>query len=171
LVAKCETHGRYFTVYPFGYHPYARVKLLQVDPEGQAIAQPEGSADKWQSTLGQATQDATRDIIWSRSLGGDYESATYWTQRRHVDRLALLLGLGLEEPSSELVRQALGIPTLVAKDTAAGWNAARTMKDRARQVYVRLQELAPMQGLLAALYSAGVHSGLWDRVWAKPRAP
>ncbi len=66
-------HGGFFTVYPFGYYPYGRSKLLDIGAEGGPVSHPESSSSdsRWDGTLAQGVMDAAQDVIWPRNSVGD----------------------------------------------------------------------------------------------------
>ncbi len=49
---RCQTHKRYFTVYPVGHVPYGRVRMAPVEPGGYpAGVEEDGAAAPWRGTL------------------------------------------------------------------------------------------------------------------------
>ncbi len=93
LVVKCEVHGLSFTVYPPGFIPYSRQRLV---PRHQ----------RWEATMFEAALDADRDERWS-DIGAD---GGFWsTQWRRLERLGLLLGLAGDARIGEEAAQALDV--------------------------------------------------------------
>lgn len=52
-VMGCHVHGRGFTVYPMGFDPYGRTRIVPVDVAGGILQEVElaGAAARWQGTM------------------------------------------------------------------------------------------------------------------------
>ena len=93
LVVRCVVHGRSFTVYPPGFTPYSRRRLVP-------------RQDRWEATMFEAALDAAEGERWS-DVG---DQGGWWsTQRRHIARLGVLLGLAGDDRAGEEAAQALKV--------------------------------------------------------------
>ena len=89
----CQTHGRYFTVYPPGWCPWLRVQIIAYTPEGQEI--PGGNDLFLAVRHAKAKQDWPETAFASSSSkSGQYPlPGVLRTQKRHVHLAAWLLGI------------------------------------------------------------------------------
>lgn len=93
LVVRCVVHEARFTVYPPGFTPYSRQRLVPRE-------------ERWDSTQFEAALDATEGERWS-DVG---DRGGWWsTQWRHLLLLGALLGLVGDGRVGEKAAQALGV--------------------------------------------------------------
>ena len=92
LVIRCSTHKKGFTIYPPGYVPYGRQQLAPVAPDGHLITEKSG-AQLFRGTYFDAALDAAVGHFWPCESTTGSLSARYCTQKRHLSRALLLLGI------------------------------------------------------------------------------
>jgi hypothetical protein len=108
LVVRCTVHRKSFTVYPEGFVPFGRTRLVPGD-EG------------WESTYFSAALDAAKGERWSDF--GRTGCGWWTTQWRHLRRLGELFGLGSGGTVAELVAEAVGVPLHLALEARATFGA------------------------------------------------
>lgn len=148
LVIECTVHGRYFTLYPPGYVPYGRKRLVVED-----------EADE--QTIFTAAKEASAGVKrWSET--GD-EGRWWSTQWRQIRRCGELLCLECEEPKGERVSMHLGI-SLHEHVEARSRYGHSSFRERGRAVMqVVAAAIAAGLGLLWRLLKAGYESGFLGR--------
>lgn len=147
LVVRCVVHGRSFTVYPPGFTPYGRQRLV---PE----------QERWEATVFEAALDAAEGERWS-DIGA---KGGWWsTQWRHLVRLGVLLGLSVGEREGEQAGRALGVDLHVLVGGREGFRAGGYRR-RGRAVLAVLEAVRGAGGdVLRRLLHAGRVTGLWGR--------
>lgn len=110
-ILHCHVHGHSFTVYPFGFVPYARRQLVD-GPVQHGVP-------SLLDVIGDTATNGPRD----RTATGD-ANGSWSTQLRLIDLVSRMFGLGAIHNSSR-VANAFGVPLtdLVTADRARGCRA------------------------------------------------
>lgn len=159
VVARCQTHGRSFTVYPPGHVPYGRAAVVPVDLGGRTVRDGSGEL-AFGGTMFEAALDAAADHRWPRS--GGVEPGTRRTQGRWLGRANSLLGLDPATPERgrEQIAAVLSVPLLTLHELPRqSWRAGGSWTERGRQIVRVLHEMREPARLLLA----GEVGGLWGR--------
>ena len=154
LVIRCVVHNRSFTIYPPGFTPYGRRRLV---PRHQ----------RWAATIFEAVLDASEGERWSDTG----QQGGWWsTQWRHLERLGELLGLGGGDRVGERVAQVLGVALHVHIEARTAFGIGGFHR-RGRAVRKVLKAVRDAGGdVLRRLLRAGYAAGQWGRgFWADPR--
>ena len=142
VVAKCTTHGGFFTLYPHGFEPYGRRKVA---PEG-------GLGERWRDTIFEAALVAAAgEAGWPRDFDG---GPGWWTQRRQIEWTARRLGLVSEGREAERVAHVLGVGVGVHARARREYGSATGYRARARAV-VRVLGAVVADGVVGRVYAAG----------------
>lgn len=147
LVVRCVVHGLSYTVYPPGFTPFGRHRLVP-------------KQESWQATVFEAALDAAEGERWS-DIGA--EGGWWSTQWRHLVRLGVILGLSADEREGELAARALGVDLHVH---VAGREAfgAGGYRRRGQGVAAVLAAVRHAGGdALRRLLHAGWVTGMWGR--------
>jgi hypothetical protein len=165
---RCRTHGRYFTVYPLGFTPFARQRI--VPGEHLRSGEPVAARERWAGTVFEAATGGAAGELGVRDAGYDGEQPRprHSTVRRRIAAAGRLLGLApeLDDREAEWVAQVLDIPGL---DHARARGAVQVagLRERAAAI-VSVLDRMPLTGAVERrLLCAGAHVGLWDRagIW------
>lgn len=152
LVARCTTHGVYFTLYPPGWTPWGRKPVVAA------------SADE---TLFSAARDAASGLLWPRHQGREQsDGEVARTQSRDIENAARWLGLRETRDLEDAIFEALGLESLDAHQSARRmWAQATGRQPRARLVVDILDELDGADRLLERLLEAGTATQHFDVVY------
>lgn len=160
VVVTCETHGRFFTIYPPGFGPYVRKRM------------PCPEVDVQDAPALQAVRDAADDrfprwLDWRDPEGNEPGWAS--TQWRQITRWGRWLGLTGEPGTGQQIAAALGVALHEhAAARAAFLRPHYRQRGRAVLSVLRLASRAGdvMRKLLRAGYVAGLMGrGFWvDRL-------
>ena len=166
-ILHCRTHSRYFTVYPSGFTPYGRQRLALLDSDARLKTTDAAAlSSRWERTVFEAAVGAAEGRLGLRDvIHGDPVEARYVTQRRRVERSALLLGLSAatDERVAEVIAQSLGLLGLDHQRARQAFSRARTLCVRGA-VIVSMLQVMPLAGALETrLLGAGFLVGLWGR--------
>lgn len=148
VVIECTVHGRYFTLYPPGYVPYGRRRLIVEDEDDEqtvftAAKEASAGAERWSET-------------------GD-EGRWWSTQWRQIRRCGELLALECEVAKGERVSMHLGI-SLHEHVEARSRYGHSSFRERGRAVMqVVGAAIGAGVGLLWRLLKAGYESGCLGR--------
>jgi hypothetical protein len=147
-------HKQSFTVYPPGYTPFARKRLVP-------------RHERWEATIFEAALDAADGERWSDTGG---QGGRWTTQWRHIARLGELLGLDADGRIAEIVAKALRVDLHVHAKAREKF-CSGGFRNRGRAVVQVLEAaLAAGAGMLWRLLRAGYMAGLCGRgFWANPR--
>ena len=159
---RCSTHKKGFTIYPPGYVPYGRQQLAPVAPDGHLITEKSG-AQLFRGTYFDAALDAAVGHFWPCESTTGSLSARYCTQKRHLSRALLLLGIqpGLHERLREEASQILALPGQLLHDSAALIQAHPNYKNQGKAICHVLNALEPSTSLFERLADAGASVCLW----------
>lgn len=148
IVIVCVRHGRYFTLYPAGYAPYGRKRLIS---EEQSTNE----------TIFAAANEAAAGSERYSEIG---DQGRWWsTQWRQIRRCGQLLGLECEGVKGEKVCMHLGIG-LHERVEARSRYAQSGFRERGRAVMqVVGATITAGVGLLWRLLRAGYESGCLGR--------
>jgi len=161
-VIRCSTHQKGFTIYPPGFVPYARQQLAPVAPDGHLITTKSG-AQLFTGTYFDAALDAAAGHFWpSESTSGSL-SARYCTQKRHLSRALLLLGIqpGLHGRLREEAAQILAVAGQLLHDSAALIQAHPSYHHQGKAICHVLNALEPSASLFERLADVGAGVCLW----------
>jgi hypothetical protein len=161
-VIRCRTHQKGFTIYPPGFVPYARQPLTPVAPDGHLTTATSG-APLFTGTYFDAALDAAAGRFWPRESTSDSLSARYGTQKRHLSRALLLLGIqpGLHARLREEAAQILAVPGQLLHDSAALIQAHPNYHNQGKAICHVLDVLKPSASLFERLADAGAGVCLW----------
>ena len=149
IVVICETHKQSFTLYPPGFLPYGRKRLV-----------PQQS--RWDATVFQAAVDAEEGERWSE-IGG---SEAWWpTQWRQIGWAGEVLGLRSSAEVGERVSRELGLSLHEHRDARSAF-AQGGFRERGRVVMRVLRATVQAGGdVLRRLLRAGHLVGLFGRAF------
>jgi hypothetical protein len=149
VVIYCTVHDCYFTVYPVGYVPYGRKRLISEEK------------DEEETVFTAAFEAADGYERWSE-IGSD--GRRWWsTQWRQIRRAGELLGLGGDANRGEKVAMHLGIALHIHAE-ARGRFDDQSFRQRGRAVVDTVRAvLAAGVGRLWRLLRAGYAAGFLGR--------
>ncbi len=164
LVAYCSCHKRYFTLYPPGYVPYSRAKVVPAEaPRERLEGGREGGLEPWRATwFGDIVRLAEGEGLPRGSLGGELETRQV---RRTLKRGARLTGLTGGEAVAEKVAADLEVPLHRVYEASRRMRMVRSWRGQARAVGQVLSAVSPSPGRLARVLRAGARTGLWPPPW------
>jgi hypothetical protein len=159
-VIRCSSHKIGFTIYPPGYVPHARQQLAPVAPDGHLITEKSGT-QLFRGTYFDAALDAAVGHFWPCESATGSLSARYCTQKRHLSRALLLLGIqpGLHERLREETAQILAVPGQLLLDSAI--QAHANYQNQGQAICHVLNALEPSSSLFECLADAGAGICLW----------
>jgi hypothetical protein len=150
VVVVCKTHKRYWTLYPPGFAPYLRRPLFALSGWVHTLF-----AAAWAAAHGQSA--------WPRIQRQGPRRGPWWnTQRRHIERAALLLGL-FEGKDATL--QDLKVPLFEGHQAIEAYQKAKGFRARGKAI-VQVLENADREGIHQALYRALHRCGLRGQAFA-----
>jgi hypothetical protein len=155
VVAKCDFHAGFFTLYPVGFEPYGRKK----------VAPQRGRGEGWRQTIFvAAVAAAAGEPAWPREFDG---GPGWWTQRRHIERAAMRLGLMSPIREAESIAETLGVGVMVHGQARGEYALAAGFRSRARAT-VRVLDAMPADGVLERVLGAGhLAGGLAPWIWTR----
>ncbi len=161
LVAECKTHEIAFTIYPPGYAPYGRQLLAPVAPDGDLIKE-EKDTPRFEGTYFEAAIDAANFDFWPESHAGNTMPRRI-TQKRHLDRAALILGVapGLHERVREELAQILSLPGQLLHDGAVLIKKCPGVQNLGKAIRGILNVIDQCPSIFERLAEAGAKVGLW----------
>lgn len=168
-VVHCRTHDISFTLYPPGFVPYSRVPLVLLGPCGNTVEREKRRP--FSGTLFQAVLDGARGVAWPKESYDGNMQPRFTTQKRHIQRCILILGLARGSPiSHDMAVQTLRLPGLwidqarkrVAREKGFQYQSATTV-----EILVQLDE---NRTTFTALVTHVNHACLWPGLQAR-RSP
>jgi hypothetical protein len=162
LVIRCSTHKKGFTIYPQGYVPYGRQQLAPVAPDGHLIIEKSG-AQLFRGTYFDAALDASVGHFWPCESTTGSLSARYCTQKRHLSRALLLLGIqpGLHWRLREETAQILAVSGQLLHDSVTRIQAHPSYQNQGQAICHVLNALEPSTSLFERLAEVGAGVCLW----------
>jgi hypothetical protein len=162
LVIHCSTHNKGFTVYPPGYTPYGRCSLAPVGPDGELITEKR-DAQRFRGTYFDAALDAANHCFWPCESTLNSLTARFCTQKRHLSRAGLLLGIqaGLHQRLREEMAQILAVPAQRLHDSAALMAAHPDCQNQGQAICMVLDSLQSSSCVFDRLADAGAQVCLW----------
>ena len=162
LVLRCSTHNKGFTVYPPGYTPYGRHPLAPVGPDGELITEKRG-AQRFAGTYFDAALDAANHCFWLCESTHNSLTPRLSTQKRHLSRAGLLLGIqaGLHQRLREEMAQILAVPAQRLYDSAALLAAHPDCQSQGQAICLVLDSLQSSRCVFDRLADAGAEVCLW----------
>jgi hypothetical protein len=130
---RCIEHGCWFTVYPPGWLPFGRRRMVHVSPDGFDVEDHAPGVESWGETAFGAAIDANASRLWPLSAGdfvawedrfGHAPYGVRRTQSRHVDGV-----LGLFAVHAELSAERARVAALLDLDLSAIVMAAKRSRD------------------------------------------
>lgn len=155
-VIRCQSHGRFFTVYPPGFVPYGRQKL----PTGKAEVELGTGAPALEAVLHASDEKMDRWPDWSDPEGNKPGWAS--TQWRQITRWGQWLGLAGSEGIGQQIATSLGVP-LHEHSAAKAQYQRGTYRHRGRAILQVLRVVGRVGGFLKRLLRAGFVAGLVGR--------
>ncbi len=172
LVIRCSTHKKGFTIYPPGYVPHGRQQLAPVAPDGHLITEKSG-AQLFTGTYFDAALDAAVGHFWPCESTTGSLSARYCTQKRHLSRALLLLGIqpGLHQRLREETAHILAMPGQLLHDSAALIQTHPNYQNQGKAICHVLNALEPSTSLFERLADVGAGVCLWPalELWDSQR--
>lgn len=150
VVAVCRAHARYFTLYPPGWVPYARVPVARPRCKG------------WQRTLFGAAVLAAKGEIWPENSVAAPGCAV--TQRRRIARCGAWLGLRGQTADFERAALALQVPLHRAQRARDRFALSRR-RERGAAIVALLEAMAEDEAVLWRLLALGVELGVCGRAY------
>jgi len=152
MIVYCKTHNRYFTVYPPGWAPYERSRVV---PGADAAS----GVDTWEGTV---FHSAVSDSWLSRYK---CDGKTNWhTHRRRLLHGGKLLGLtgdtGVAEEASALLEAPLAVHLAARQQFACG-----NLSSQRQAVRSVLESVDVTPRLWRQMVRAGFVAGVWGRPW------
>jgi hypothetical protein len=163
---RCKMHNKGFTLYPPGFVPHARKKIAPVGPDGALLSESSDSKP-FESTYFDAALDGCAGRPWpAQSIFGSLDSR-FRTQQRHMDRAALILGIGSEinEKQREQIAHVLSIPGQVMYDSALLFENHRNYHIKGKAICNLLDEIDMTASVFERLAMAGFFAGIWPKPW------
>lgn len=169
-VLECLDHARSFTLYPFGWPPYARKPIAALDHAGRCVV-PERDEGLWAETVFAAAIAAGSGELWpdTVTLGPSLPSDDAWaaacrkTQRRHVAGVMRLFALDACATSKEREHVALTLAlelTLLQSATGRIRDGPR-LAVRGEEGATVLTQLLPTASTVVGLLRLGTARGFW----------
>lgn len=166
-VVGCSVHaqGRY-TLYPPGYVPYGRDRVVPCSPS-QPLLRDETGRLAWQMTFFDAAAlEATTGVECCEANAAN-EPWHRRTQRRRLEAAGRLLGIHpeIEDRTRERIAAQLGVALLTLRAAAKQWTTGWRAQGAA--VVAVLLAVTVDARLLDRILAAGALSGLWpaSRRW------
>lgn len=165
-IVKCESHRRFYTVYPLGYVPYKRAPLV---PEGNENS---GCDDltPWLDTVFESAVRAGsfgESCSWSMEFTGE---KSWWTQMRQTRKAGEWLGLNLIGLEQQRVAQKLRVGAVIHAQACRIYRESSTLKRIAAAVVMVLAALEYGKNFLWSLLRTGKSTGLCGQAWMVMRS-
>ncbi len=162
LVAECKTHAISFTIYPHGYAPFQRQPLAPVAPDGDLITRENG-VSRFEDTYFKAAIDAADFVFWPYQSDADYNMPRRITQKRHLGRAALILGVApqLTDRVREELAQILSLPGHLLHGCAALIKQCPGLQERGKAICRVLKVICKSSSIFKRLAEAGAKVRLW----------
>ncbi len=163
LVLKCLTHKIGFTIYPPGYTPHGRKLLAPVAPDGCYPTTEKSGALRFEDTIFDAALDAANRVFWPYESLEGYDVSRRITQKRHLDRAALILGVHpeLDERVREELAQILSVPGQNLHDCAKNILENCDDHSRGKAICTILSLIEASACMFSRLAEAGAVVCLW----------
>jgi hypothetical protein len=162
LVIHCSTHNKGFTIYPPGHTPYGRDSLAPVGLDGDLITENRG-AQRFTGTYFDAALDAANHCFWPCESTFNSLTPRFSTQKRHLSRAGLLLGIqaGLHQRLREEMAQILAVPAQRLHDSAALMAAHPDCQSQGQAICMVLDSLQSSSSVFDRLADAAAEVCLW----------
>ena len=171
-VAKCKTHQKAFTLYPYSHVPYGRKAVAPMSPEGywpieeKNRLSEEKDGDIFCSTIFEAAVDASSGKPWprcSQKFGGGSLSHYWSLMARDLQRLTRLFGLHESQDDSirENIAEILDVPMLDLKEQSDLIWESPGYKSRGKAVCNVLFSLPHGDCFLHRILHSGHYAGFW----------
>jgi len=162
-IFRCRHHGKKFTAYPPGYAPFLRKPLTLLSPNG-SVVQLDSPSDFFGGTLFQAVMDAAHGKRWPIRKTKNKEQCLL-TQRRHLGRLASLMGVAthLNAKECEWIGATLGVPGLVIHDGQQSLDQDPSFQNLTSNVWLLARNLTNRWRDYQRLLASGYLNGHWGR--------
>jgi hypothetical protein len=154
FVVKCETHGRFFTIYPPGFGPYVRKRLPCQQVDAQA-------APALRAVRDAADEQVPRWLDWRDPEGK--EPCWRSTQWRQIARWGRWLGLVGPEGNGQQIAAALGVPLHEHAAARAMYQKRLHYRQRAVALLSVLRLVSLAGDVMRKLLRAGAIAGLMGR--------
>lgn len=154
-VIRCQSHRRFFTIYPLGFVPYGREQL----PTEQAEVELSNGASALEAVLHAADEEMDRWPDWGDCQGKPRWASTQW---RQIAKWGQWLGLSGTATIGQQICVSLGVP-LHEHAAARVEYEQGGYRHRGRAIVQVLRTVARLGGLLLRLLRAGIVAGLVGR--------
>lgn len=169
---RCAQHDCTFTIYPLGWSPFGRRRVVILSPAGFDIDRHEVGLSAWTETAFGATADADAGCRWPHSSAevvawrGRYKREPYGvakTQRRHIAGVNTLFALTLElKRCQESVVAAIGVNLSAVAQAAGRVRDGPALVAEGKKGAAILSALgAPCRRLLPGINRLGVDREFW----------
>lgn len=171
-MGRCTVHDCAFTIYPLGWSPFTRRRVVVVSPGGFDIAGQDAGLEAWTETVFGASADASSGCRWPNS-GADvvawrlrYGREPYGvarTQRRHIEGVCVLFALTPKLQNRQTgVVAAIGINLSDIAQTAGRVRDGPALVAEGEKGAAILRTLgAPCRRLLPGINRLGVDREYW----------
>ena len=168
---RCSEHNRKFTAYPPGYAPFLRKPLINLTPDGSEFTS-DAPDTLLEDSIFQATLDGAQDKAWPRNVGNTKEPC-FMTQRRHLHRATILLGIAchLSAREREWTVVSLGIYGGIAFEAQLTLAKDIGYQNLGRTAKKVLHDLKIEGRNYERLLESGYTNGLWGRPYIYCRSP
>lgn len=180
-VIRCRSHSIYFTLYPHGYIPYGRQRLVAnisewgspvIDDLTDEPSETDDLADDqnedrklspFRESFFAAALSAGKGEKWLADSVQGSMKPRFSTQRRHLDRIFRILGIHsfLNFRQRELISELLQIPGQIIHDSVSALNARTTIEQRGQIILHLLTFLIAIPFPYNRLTEAGSVVNLW----------
>ena len=162
FVVVCREHNKGFTLYPPGYYPYSRHTLAPVSPDGRQLRERTDS-HKLSGTIFDAAIDAAAKFVWCQESTINSLTPRLWTQNRHLERIARLLGIGTDsnKRQREEVSQILMVPGQLLDNCTAAFSDACGIRTKGTAITEIINQIPFSTSLFEQFAEIGAGAGLW----------
>ena len=160
----CTSHHSYFTIYPPGYGPHQRQRLVKTSYGTSEVRRGGQLRESFEKSLFEAAIDGSEGKAWSREW---MEAPRQWweTQRRRIGRAQALLGLvpKITQTDGLEVAGLLDVDYLLLAEARKKISEKPGYRSRGQAVRLVLGELMNRGSPHDRLLLAGQRAGLWGR--------
>ncbi|MCP4576005.1 MAG: hypothetical protein GY846_06950 [Deltaproteobacteria bacterium] len=161
-VVECKIHAISFTIYPPGYAPFQRQPLAPVASDGDFINR-ENDVARFEGSYFKAAIDAANFDLWPYQSDADYNIPRRITQKRHLGRAALILGVApeLTDRVREELAKILSLPGQLLHDSAALMKQCPGLQKQGKSICCILNVICKSPSIFERLAEAGAKVCLW----------
>lgn len=163
VVGQGKKIVRHFTLYPLGYVPYSRAKVVPDEPSVVLQAGTDPGLEAWRGTwFGDIVGLARGEALSVASVDGEPETRQL---RRVLKRGARLTGLTGERKLAETVAADLDVDLHTVCQAWDRMKRTRSWRRQAGEVATVLSAVSPEPRRLRRVLRAGARTGVWPPPW------